>query len=237
MLQYFCHEKEIFSNLLKKTTGVDIEGQPTYVCCPGSHPKTPHSRNMKTVHFNSFALRQLEGIDDLPELPSAKNVSIILYSHDTLLENDGEAESDCDYEIVTVLPHQAEYGQTEPMTPETLMANHFEVSGGTPTNMTPEQFQEALEFSFLYWRDKAMIAGRKSYWRISNEDLVARTKQALRYGYFKQGYREGVLEVFLEAQPGEFFTPVVTLKEGDKLEGEFKARREGEEPRKSIGKA
>jgi len=49
------------------------------------------------------------------------------------------------------------------------------------------------------------------------------------------GYREGVILVPVE--PDQFFTSIVQLKPGDRLEGEYKSRREGEEPRKSIGVA
>lgn len=48
----------------------------------------------------------------------------------------------------------------------------------------------------------------------------------------KPGYREGVLEVPIPADG--IFTGLVTLKEGDKLTGQFAARREGETPRIEI---
>lgn len=44
------------------------------------------------------------------------------------------------------------------MSPGILMANHFQISGGTATHMTREQFEAALRRSFLYWRDKGKIA-------------------------------------------------------------------------------
>ena len=49
----------------------------------------------------------------------------------------------------------------------------------------------------------------------------------------KEGYRPGVLVI--PVSPAGFHSPVCDLKEGDKLVGEYKARREGETPRVSIG--
>lgn len=48
----------------------------------------------------------------------------------------------------------------------------------------------------------------------------------------KPGYREGVCLVPVAGD--RFFCGVVTLKEGDQLVGEYKARRPGEEPRKTT---
>lgn len=47
-----------------------------------------------------------------------------------------------------------------------------------------------------------------------------------------QGYRDGV--VLVNVPPERFYSSVVLLQEGDKLIGEYKARKEGEEPRKST---
>jgi hypothetical protein len=63
-------------------------------------------------------------------------------------------------------------------------------------------------------------------------DLLARIERSEK---IEPGYRNGVVLVVLEGEDAEnFFTGLVTLKEGDKLVGEFAARREGEVPRKSI---
>ena len=48
----------------------------------------------------------------------------------------------------------------------------------------------------------------------------------------KEGYREGVVTVTVPEEG--FFTGVVTLTEGSELTGSFKARRDGETPRKAI---
>ena len=51
----------------------------------------------------------------------------------------------------------------------------------------------------------------------------------------KPGYREGV--VIITVPPDGFYSGVCTLKSGDALQGAYKPRREGEEPRKTIGVA
>ena len=68
-----------------------------------------------------------------------------------------------------------------------------------------------------------------SHWTLSDEELLARIQAG--FPAAKQGYRDGVLLVPVD--PNGFFTGVCQLKEGDKLVGEYKARKEGEDPRKS----
>lgn len=52
-------------------------------------------------------------------------------------------------------------------------------------------------------------------------------------------YREGIIEVSLPVEDEDgnplFFTPVITLGQGDELVGTYESRKEGEEPRKSVG--
>ena len=62
-------------------------------------------------------------------------------------------------------------------------------------------------------------------------ELLARAQDGLPEA--KQGYREGILEVPVD--PAGFYSPVCDLTEGDRLVGEYKARREGEEPRIALG--
>jgi len=82
-------------------------------------------------------------------------VDIVLYSR-SVLEGEGEETTGADYDIVAVNGRITEAEQ--PIHPDTLIANHFGLDGGTPTNMTPEQFEAALRESILYWKDKAMLA-------------------------------------------------------------------------------
>ena len=70
-----------------------------------------------------------------------------------------------------------------------------------------------------------------SHWIISEQDLVMRVRDD--FNKARTGYRAGVLEVPLANVRG-FFSGVVTLKEGDSLVGEYKARTQGEKPRKSV---
>jgi len=81
-------------------------------------------------------------------------VEVVLYSHDTLAENN-ENETDSDYEIVSVNGHPTD--EPAPIAPETLIHNHFGSDGGTDTDMSAEQFEEAMRESFNYWKNKAMI--------------------------------------------------------------------------------
>jgi hypothetical protein len=49
----------------------------------------------------------------------------------------------------------------------------------------------------------------------------------------KEGFRDGVILITVPSK--KFYSGIVKLNEGDELTGEFKARREGEIPRKQIG--
>lgn len=69
-----------------------------------------------------------------------------------------------------------------------------------------------------------------SHWTISDDELISRVVEGLPNA--KRGYRDGVLLV--PVKPDGFFAGIVQLKPGDKLVGEYKARREGEDPRKST---
>ncbi len=66
----------------------------------------------------------------------------------------------------------------------------------------------------------------------SFEELAEITAEAFQSGSYKQGYRVGV--ILVRVSPERFRTGIVKLVEGDKLEGEYKARREGEEPRLEL---
>lgn len=82
-------------------------------------------------------------------------VDIVLYSREVLAEG-GEDHSGYDWDIISINGRLTEGDM--PIHPETLMANHFELDGGTATGMSPEQFQEALRESVLFWKNKAMLA-------------------------------------------------------------------------------
>jgi len=83
-----------------------------------------------------------------------KRVDVVCYSHDTLAE-DNDAESEKPWEIIALNGYTTT--ESAPIAPNVLMHNHFHTDGGTATNMTPEEFEEALRVSFLYWKDKALM--------------------------------------------------------------------------------
>lgn len=85
----------------------------------------------------------------------AHAVDVVLY-HDSVLAEDGEATGH-EWNIVAINAHPCT-GEV-PIDPDTLIANHFGLSGGTRTNMTPEAFEAALRASVLFWKDKALVGG------------------------------------------------------------------------------
>jgi len=69
-----------------------------------------------------------------------------------------------------------------------------------------------------------------SYFVGSDKDLLKLTRKSFKNA--KPGYRDGV--VLVPVDSAYFFCGSATLEEGDKLVGEYKARREGEAPAKVI---
>lgn len=88
------------------------------------------------------------------KLPPAVSVNIILYRKDVLLE-DGDEVSGADWDMIAI--QSLDTNEEAPMDPTTLMYNHFHMSGGTKTNMTPEEFEQALKTSVEYWKDRALV--------------------------------------------------------------------------------
>jgi hypothetical protein len=80
-------------------------------------------------------------------------VDVVLYRGDVLRLNNEES-SDADWEVIALVARLST--EPEPMNPSTLMANHFEISGGTPTLLSDSEFVAQLRTSFLSWRDKAL---------------------------------------------------------------------------------
>ena len=83
----------------------------------------------------------------------AKRVDIILYSHDVLAENN-EHSCDADWEIISI--NASPINEEIPIPVGALIANHFEMSGGTSTGMTSQEFVDQLKTSVLWWADKSM---------------------------------------------------------------------------------
>jgi hypothetical protein len=93
-------------------------------------------------------LRAAEGA----KLPAAA-VDIVLYRHDVLGD---DASTEATWEVVSINARPTV--EEEPIHPETLLHNHFGSDGGTETGMTDAELVAQLRESFLYWKDKAMLA-------------------------------------------------------------------------------
>lgn len=113
-----------------------------------------------TLHGEYVARREGEeprkGTFVIGNKSPAQTVWIVLYSHAVLAEKN-ENETDALWEIVSVNASPSTDSEPAPMPPETLMANHFELSGGTATKMTDSEFVTALRKSVLYWKDKTTV--------------------------------------------------------------------------------
>jgi hypothetical protein len=97
---------------------------------------------------STYVVKPLEKI-------KAVSVCVVLYSH-ALLAETKENDTDADYEVISINASDTEFEQ--PIPPNTLIANHFQLSGGTATNMTDEEFVSSLRQSVMYWKDKSSIA-------------------------------------------------------------------------------
>jgi hypothetical protein len=85
--------------------------------------------------------------------------NVILYSHSAL---GMEASTDADYEVVTI---NTGLDADAPMSPWTLMANHFGFSV-CQDNFTDAQFVAKLRASCIYWGDKGFVDTRDQYLEI-----------------------------------------------------------------------
>ena len=82
-------------------------------------------------------------------------VDVVLYRRD-VLEEGNEETTGADWDIVSVNGRLTEAEQ--PIEPDTLIANHFQLDGGTATGMSPEAFESALRESVMYWKNKGILA-------------------------------------------------------------------------------
>lgn len=102
------------------------------------------------------------------KLPLAHSTFVVLYRWDVLnLSNERSKFSE--WEVITHLTSSVD--TPEPMHPDTLIANHFQFSGGTPTGMSPEKFEEELKASVEFWKNRAIATVRTSWWKKLMEGL------------------------------------------------------------------
>lgn len=89
----------------------------------------------------------------------AKYVEVILYHSKVLMETHEEYTLLLDefWEIVSI--NASPINEPVPVDPITMMYNHFELSGGTSTKMSNDEFALALKESLLFWKDKALCPG------------------------------------------------------------------------------
>lgn len=117
--------------------------------------------NEKTKLIASYAPR-LVGEDSFIRIAAtgkkqpAKYVSIVLYRHDVLSE-DNDRSTDAEWEIIAIKARVSE--QEEPMDPYTMARNFLHMKGGTKGNFTAQQFAESI----VYWSNHAMLRGKKSW--------------------------------------------------------------------------
>ncbi|MEN8007928.1 MAG: DUF3228 family protein [Candidatus Krumholzibacteriota bacterium] len=78
----------------------------------------------------------------------ARFASVVMYSADTLLENDGTRSGDFDWEVVCLIAGPTE---TEPMDPLTMARNMLEKPGGTFCEYSAAEFAESI----WYWAARA----------------------------------------------------------------------------------
>ena len=83
----------------------------------------------------------------------AERVDVVLYRDDVLAE-DGD-QTGHKWNVISVNAYPTD--EEAPIHPDVLISNHFHLSGGTQTYMTPEAFEYQLRESVMYWKDKAMV--------------------------------------------------------------------------------
>lgn len=92
-------------------------------------------------------------------LPMSKTTFAVLY-HKDVLALTNERSSDAEWEVVAHLTSSVD--EPEPMHPDTLIANHFKLSGGTPTDMSSLVFEMELRRSVLFWKNRALVTTEKT---------------------------------------------------------------------------
>jgi len=137
---------EFYSSIVRLNEGDDLAG----VYEPRRPGETPRKSLYATYNTTNG------GTSNNAKMP-AEQVDVVLYASSVLAE-DGDNElaaEDGNWEIIS-LNASPEAGEV-PINPQALMCNHFEVDGGTATNLNNDDFVALLRESFVYWQDKALI--------------------------------------------------------------------------------
>lgn len=87
----------------------------------------------------------------------AKHVSIVLYRHDVLAE-DNDRSSEAEWEIIAIKARTSK--EEEPMDPYTMARNFLHLKGGTKGDFTAEQFAKSI----VYWNNHCMTAGKQKWY-------------------------------------------------------------------------
>ena len=109
----------------------------------------PYSNIVDATHLRAKMVRRQDHEDPYIEVHGrgkslpVKFAKVVLYSAETLLENDGERSGDYDWEIVAII---AGPWVNEPMSPLTMARNFLQKPGGTYAPYTAEQFADSIYF-------------------------------------------------------------------------------------------
>jgi len=128
---------------------------------PGEEPrKSVRVHREARIYPGPGAIESGRHPEDWSPNPEARKarcvaVDVVLYRRD-VLEEGNEETTGADWDIVSVNGRLTEAEQ--PIEPDTLIANHFQLDGGTATGMSPEAFESALRESVLYWKNKGILA-------------------------------------------------------------------------------
>jgi len=111
--------------------------------CPYGNIETATHLKAKVTRRRPYEDPYIEVHGRGKSLP-VKFAKVVLYSADTLLENDGERSGDYDWEIVAILAGPID---KEPMSPLTMARNFLQATGGTYAPYTAWDFA----YSIYYW--------------------------------------------------------------------------------------
>lgn len=91
--------------------------------------------------------------------PQAQKVGLIFYNSLALsITGDNELEPRADnWELISINAYPDNDESMPPITPYALKANYYGWDGGTPTDMSEEDFQTMLRQSESYWTPRAFV--------------------------------------------------------------------------------